>query len=39
MRMSAAQLEQYQRDGFIIFPNLFSRAEIDTLRAETARLS
>src|SRR3954449_7014525 len=39
MRMTDAQLAQYQRDGFIIFPNLFSRAEIDSLRAETARLS
>src|SRR5690242_19000843 len=39
MRMSNAQLEQYRRDGFIVFPDLFSRAEIDTLRAETARLS
>ena len=39
MKMTDAQLGQYQRDGFIIFPNLFSRAEIDSLRAETARLS
>jgi len=39
MRMTDAQLAQYQRDGFIIFPNLFSRAETDILRAETARLS
>src|SRR3954464_15980755 len=39
MRMTDAQLAQYQRDGFIIFPNLFSRAEIESLRAETARLS
>jgi ectoine hydroxylase len=38
MKMNAAQLEQYQRDGFIIFPNLFNGAEIDRLRAETARL-
>jgi len=37
--MSAEQLAQYQRDGFIVFPNLFSRAEVDLLRAETARLS
>ena len=37
--MTDAQLAQYQRDGFIIFPNLFSRAEVDSLRAETARLS
>src|SRR5437762_5639499 len=39
MRMTEAQLAQYQRDGFIIFPSLFSKAEIAVLRAETARLS
>ena len=39
MRMTDAQLQQYQRDGFIIFPNLFSRAEIDILRGEVTRLS
>src|SRR5438477_3027264 len=39
MRMTDAQLAQYQRDGFIIFPSLFSKAEIAVLRAETARLS
>jgi ectoine hydroxylase len=39
MRMSAAQLAQYQRDGFIIFPALFSAAEIAVLRAETERLA
>jgi ectoine hydroxylase len=39
MRMTAAQLAQYQRDGFILFPALFSPAEIAVLRAETERLS
>src|SRR5258708_763937 len=39
MRMTDAQVAQYQRDGFIIFPALFSKAEIAALRAETARLS
>src|SRR6059058_3205190 len=39
MRMTDAQLAQYQRDGFLIFPALFSRPEIAALRAETARLS
>lgn len=39
MRMTEAQLEQYRRDGFVIFPSLFSPAEIAALRAETARLS
>src|SRR5437764_6279070 len=37
--MTEAELAQYRRDGFIVFPELFSRAEIGVLRAETARLS
>src|SRR5260221_259484 len=39
MRMTDAQVAQSQRDGFIIFPALFSKAETAALRAETARLS
>src|SRR5687768_1549522 len=39
MKLSAQQLAQFERDGFVIFPDLFSQAEIDALRAETARLS
>src|SRR5438552_4097163 len=39
MRMTDAQLAQYQRDGFLIFPALFSTTEIAALRSETARLS
>src|SRR6478672_6090665 len=39
MRMTESQLEQYRRDGYFIFPSLFSAAEIAVLRAETARLS
>src|SRR5687767_1946307 len=39
MKLSAQQLAQFERDGFLIFPDLFSQAEIDALRAETARLS
>src|ERR671935_609937 len=39
MRMTEAQLAQYRRDGYLIFPALFSAAEIACLRAETARLS
>src|SRR5919201_5323304 len=39
MRMTEAQLAQYRRDGYILFPALFSPAEIEILRAETARLS
>src|SRR3982750_2870267 len=39
MKMTDAQLAQFERDGFIVFPGLFDRAEIDVLRAEPARLS
>jgi len=39
MRMTEAQVEQYRRDGYLIFPSLFMPAEIAVLRAETARLS
>ncbi len=39
MRMTDAQFAQYQRDGFVIFPSLFSKVETAVLRAETARLS
>src|SRR4051812_26791339 len=39
MRMTESQLAQYRRDGYLIFPSLFSAAEIGVLRAETARLS
>ncbi len=38
MKLSPQQLVQYERDGFLVFPELFSQAEIDVLRAETARL-
>ena len=39
MHLTPAQLAQYQRDGFLIFPDLFSPAEIAVLRQEVARLS
>src|SRR5262245_37706536 len=39
MNLSAQQCAQFERDGFLVFPELFSQAEIDVLRAETARLS
>ena len=39
MRLSPQQLEQYHRDGYLIFPGLFSQREIAVLREETARLS
>src|SRR5437763_17112914 len=39
MGMTREQVEQYRRDGYVIFPSLFTPAEIAVLRAETARLS
>lgn len=39
MHLTEQQLAQYRRDGFLIFPGLFSKAEVEALRAETARLS
>ncbi len=31
MKLSKAQLEQFERDGYLFFPGLFSQPEIDTL--------
>ena len=39
MELTPAQLAQYERDGFLIFPDLFGPAEIAVLRQEVARLS
>jgi ectoine hydroxylase len=39
MHLTAQQVAQFERDGFLVFPGLFSPAEIGALRAETARLS
>jgi ectoine hydroxylase len=39
MHLTAQQVEQFHRDGYLIFPGLFSAAEVAVLRAETARLS
>jgi ectoine hydroxylase len=39
MRLSEQQVARFQRDGYLIFPELFSKTEIAALRAETARLS
>ena len=39
MELSAQQLEQFDRDGFLVFPDLFSRPEVAVLRREVARLS
>lgn len=39
MRLTRAQLAQYERDGFLIFPALFGREEIEILRRESARVA
>jgi ectoine hydroxylase len=38
MRLTPALLEQYDRDGFLILPELFTPAEIERLRQELTRL-
>ena len=39
MELSTQQLEQFDRDGFLVFPDLFSRNEVAVLSREVARLS
>jgi ectoine hydroxylase len=39
MQLTPAQLAQFERDGFLIFPDLFGPAEIAVLRQEVARLA
>ena len=39
MKLSPTQIEQYARDGFLIFPELFSREEVAILRREAARVA
>jgi ectoine hydroxylase len=39
LKLSAEQLAQYERDGFLFFPALFTAAEVATLRREAARVS
>ena len=38
MQLSKAQREAYERDGFLIFPDLVSAAEVALLRSEVERL-
>ncbi len=38
MQLSPAQIETLARDGFLVLPELFTRNEIDILRAEVPRL-
>ena len=39
MRLTQAQLDDFDRDGFLIFPGLLSAAEVLALRKETDRLA
>lgn len=39
MELTAQQVEQFDRDGFLVFPDLFARPEVAVLRREVARLS
>ena len=39
MQLTPAQMAQFRRDGFLIFPDLFSQAKVAVLRQEVARLS
>ncbi len=39
MELTAAQRDQYENDGFLIFPELFSSEEVAILRGEVERVS
>ena len=39
MRLTQEQIDRYDRDGFLVFPDLFSPAEVAALRAEVDRVS
>ena len=39
MRLTDDQLAQFDRDGFLLFPDLFSADEVEILRADVARLA
>jgi ectoine hydroxylase len=39
VRLTPEQLDQFDRDGFLRFENLFSHEEVETLRAELGRIS
>lgn len=39
MRLGPEQVAQYRRDGFLIFPELFARDEVEMLRREVARVA
>ena len=39
MELTAEQVVQYERDGFLIFPELFAAKEVAVLRSEVERVS
>ncbi len=39
MKLTPAQIEQYDRDGYLHFPEFFSAAEVAVLRREVARVA
>jgi ectoine hydroxylase len=39
MKLTAEQLTQYDRDGYLTFPGLLSKDEVDVLRREVSRVS
>ena len=38
MQLSATQIEQYDRDGFLIFPGLFTPAEVAAMKRDLQRV-
>ena len=39
MKLTADQIAAFDRDGFLVLPNLLARSEVADLRAELARVS
>ncbi len=37
MKLTKTQIEQYDREGYLVLPDLLSQAEIDALRREVER--
>ncbi len=38
MRLTQSQVEQYDRDGYIVFPELFTPHEVAAMKGELARI-
>jgi ectoine hydroxylase len=39
MKLTTQQIEQYHREGYLHFPEFFSKEEVAVLRREVARAS